>query len=257
MATPKVHSKSLATLLETVGQKVEQFTATLDQVSADIRAVEKWLQASGIRVRVEHVYRTEEDADEEAVKAYLKALDYPGAEEPEPVPAWRHTYALAWAPESENNEWRILHISRRSEGTSPGDQWSEPHVVASRPLIETPVPVRLGIGHALERLIEEIASMVPDDAYGQERLIEGDLHTYDNSRPESGTGPWRVRFQTGKNIESTTAQRVYETWTDVLDAVARLTDAAFENLTKHLNGYSFTLQGLKVPIRVLRELKLM
>jgi hypothetical protein len=255
MTIPQVHSNALSNLLGTVGHKIEQFTATLDNVSDDIRAIERWLQASGIRVRVEHVYRTEEQSDETAVRAYLKALDYRPAEELQPVSARRHTYALAWAAQADERQWRILHSTYHAEGTLGVEhRWSEPQVVESRPLIETPAPVRLGIGNALEKLVEALASMVPD-VYGQETLIEGDLSVSDTSIPESATGPWRAYFQTGPEMESITGSRLYREWNDVLAALRTILgdDVSLEGFVQ---GRSFCFH-LQAPVRVLRELKLM
>jgi hypothetical protein len=239
MATPKPNSPSLAHTLSTVGARVEQFTQTLDAISEDIKSIEKWLQDSGVRIQVEVEY----------------SWTIPSGLSGEVTRVESTVRSLAWAPSSEGKVWRIQWIEYVDHGFWDGQEVHrlERQAKAHRPLIETPAAIRLSLDETLARLVEEIASQIP--AYTQETLIEGDLDAYDSSRPESGTGPWRVRFQTGPNIESTTGQRVYETWTDVLAAVARLTDASPEDL--HLNGYSFTLRRLKVPVRVLRELKLM
>jgi hypothetical protein len=262
MAIPKVHSTALSNILASVGQRVEQFTETLDHVSDDIRAVEKWLQASGIRVRIEHVYRTDEEFDDDAVKAYGAALDrHPPPDELEPPPAWKVSHALAWTPEPDDRQWRILYISRRAEGKLGGSDWTDPQLLVSRPLIETPASVRLGIGNALEKLIEGIASMVPE-SYGQETLIEGELHVSDKSHPGTETGPWagpwKVYFHKGRStrgevLEAISGYHSYNTWTEVLELVQCLLgpEASLEKLPR-----SFSLE-LKVPVRVLRELKLM
>lgn len=262
MAIPKVHSTALSNLLASVGHRVEQFTETLDHVSDDIRAVEQWLQASGIRVRVEHVYRTDHEFDDEAVKAYSAALDRrPPPDELEPPPAWLVSHALAWTPESNDRQWRILYISRRADGKLGGADWTDPQLLVSRPLIETPATVRLGIGNALEKLIEEIASMVPE-SYGQETLIEGELHVDDKSDPGTETGPWagpwtayfhKGSSRRGQHLESVSGYRRYDTWPEVLELVQRLIgpEASLDELPR-----SFALD-VKVPVRVLRELKLM
>jgi hypothetical protein len=249
MATPKVNSPSLAYALDSFGGKVENFTATLDAISEDIRSIEKWLLESGVRVEVETVYRNSEYVDDPAAAG--SGIDIAG-----PFHGRRDISALAWAPSDEGKPWRLLHRQTVHEGTwEEGDWWwnETPLSVDSRPLIETPAATRLGLGDALAKLVEEIGSKVP--AYREEILIEGDLRITDQSIPESGLGPWRVYFQTGREPESITGQRKYHEWADVADVVHRLVEA--EIPPEHLAGHSLMFKRLKVSVRALRELKLM
>jgi hypothetical protein len=245
MATPKVNSPSLAHALESFGGRVEQFTETLDAISEDIKSVEKWLQGSGVRVEVEIVYRDKEYVTDPAPN---------GADIGGPYRGRRDIFALAWGPVTEGRTWRLLHCQRVHFGTWEEGDWawdeSGPELVDARPVIETPAAIRLGLGDALAKLVEEIGAKVP--AYMQETLIEGDLHVFDSSRPESGSGPWFVYFQTGPNEESMGGRRRLDTWDEVLDLLARLTGADAPPANLDRRSYIFRL---KPPVHVLRELK--
>jgi hypothetical protein len=252
MTTPKVNSPSLAQTLKSIGSRVEGYTETLDAISEDIKSVERWLKDSGVRLEVEIVYRNRESVTDPAASVGVGSIDIAG-----PWRGRRDTAAVAWGPTDSGNAWRLLHRVRAGEGIWEEGEWCwdnpEPELLDARPLIETTAQIRLGLGDALEKLVKAIASVIP--VYTQETLIEGDLNVIDQSIPESGTGPWRVYFQLGPKVESITGQRVYRSWNEVLDTVQRLVgpDIPPERLT----GHSLMFERLKVPVRVLRELKLM
>ena len=250
LATASVSLAILALITarsHTVANRVERFTETLDAISEDIKAVEKWLQDSGVRVEAELIYHD---------SAYVTDPAPSGIDIGGPFRGRRDTSALAWGPVAEGRAWRLFYRERVQRGTWEEGDWawdeSGPELIDARPLIETPASTRLSLGDSLAKLVEEIASKIP--VYTQETLIEGDLHVSDRSFPESGTGPWFVYFQTGPDIESVTGQRLYDTWNEVLDALARLSgEEPSDSLEPH--GYVFT--KLKTPVRILRELKLM
>lgn len=259
MTTPKVNSPSLAQTLKSIGSRVEQYIETLDAISEDIKSVERWLKDSGVRLEVEIVYRESEEVTDPSAATAMR-LHIAG-----PFRGRRDTAAVAWGPtDSSGNAWRLLHRVRTGEGVWEEGEWAwdspEPELVDARPLIETTAQIRLGLGDALEKLIEAIASMVPE-SYGQETLIKGELHVSDKSSPGTTgpfAGPWTVYFHKGDSargqvLEAISGYRRYDTWTEVLDLVQRLSgpETSLEELPR-----SFSLD-LKVPVRVLRELKLM
>src|SRR5215469_8335030 len=59
----KVNSELLTEALEAAGPKINNFTSTLDAISADIRTLEKWLLQSGVRLEISELIEKESDPD--------------------------------------------------------------------------------------------------------------------------------------------------------------------------------------------------
>jgi hypothetical protein len=142
MKAINVNSDLLAQALETAGPKITGLTSTLDGISADIRMVEKWLLESAVRFEVSELIE-EEDVDGSS----------------------RHE--LVWYGGKDGKTWRLYYrhswsIRRVDESpyADPQPWWDTGR--DERPLIETPVAVRLKSDEPLSRLIKAIAARIPE-----------------------------------------------------------------------------------------------
>ncbi len=147
MLTPKINSDLLAQALETAGPKINTLTSTLDGISADIRAVERWLLESGVRFEVSELIEKESD---------------PGGE----GYGYNHRY-LVWYGGKDGKTWRIYYrdnwefLNSQEDGDGELYQWMSTGC-NERPLIETEVAVRLKSVGPLARLVSAIASRIPE-----------------------------------------------------------------------------------------------
>jgi hypothetical protein len=131
MAIPKVNSAALAQAVEAAGPKISGFTSTLDDLSQDIRKLERMLLESGFRLRV--------------------AVRFPD-----------NSHAgVEW--NDHNQKWRIYYWAWEFFGMSlgPDNEFVE-QAFDRRPLIETPIEIRLRAVEPLAQLIREIGSRIPD-----------------------------------------------------------------------------------------------
>lgn len=163
---PEVRHPSLKHSVARTAQKIEGFTVTLDGISQDIKAIEKWLQDCQVRVEVEAVYYTsplQTDRPED--------LDSRG------VPVVRVMRALAWAETPDAKAWRLQfreYVARGAMSLENGEFLNPPELVQSRPLIETPAAVRMQAVEGIGMLLEKIAEVVPDRE--PQTILEGNLH---------------------------------------------------------------------------------
>jgi hypothetical protein len=143
---PKVNSPRLASVLETAGPKIDSFTTTLDAISEDIRMMEQWILKSGIRFEMKVLCNT-------GGPFLIDAEDA--------TDVWLSHSGLSWSCADDGKTWRI-HFE---ENLASKD--NNMPTLRRRPLIETPVPVRLQIETALANLIKEIADCIPSErVYG-------------------------------------------------------------------------------------------
>jgi hypothetical protein len=250
MALQKVNSASLAHALDAAASRVKRFTETLDAISDDIKTVEKWLQQSGARVEVEVAYYDNGyyiDGDDGMSPTTAMDLGT--------FPVRGETRKITWGPSPDGKTWRIMHHEFQHRGWfDEGDvNWTKTETVDVRPLIETPMAIRLALGDALAKLVEEIACKIPD--YIEQTAISGDLSISDLSQRDDGPGPWCVSFRPGPGVESITGQQVFDRWGDVHSTVSKLVGT--DTQLKDLAPGSYGFQRLKVPVKLLREMKLM
>jgi len=137
MTTPKVNSDLLAQALETAGPKITGLTSTLDGISADIRMVEKWLLESGFRFEVSELI------EEEDVSGFSR-------------------HELAWYGAEDGKKWRLYYRHSWEVRQAEEAIWWWDNGRDERPLIETPVAVRLKSVEPLSRLIKAIAARIPE-----------------------------------------------------------------------------------------------
>lgn len=157
---PEVSDPQLRAALDAVGEHIENYTENLDFVSKDIKGVEQYLSASGIRtgahVKLGH---TEEftDGDYDMLRNYSGGIH-------------RDVENIEWAPADEREErWRLMYVKFRRFGEveiCEGIAIAGPtytgftETLDRRPLIEAPLEVRLQGHRLLPRLVREIASRV-------------------------------------------------------------------------------------------------
>lgn len=147
MLTPKVNSDLLTQALETAGPRINTLTSTLDGISADIRAVERWLLESGVRFEVSEFIEKESCPDDDAHGDSYRYLVWYGGESGK---TWRIYYRVKWE----------IHRTKQV-GYDDWQQWWDIGQ-DERPLIETQVAVRLKCVDPLARLVNAIAARIPE-----------------------------------------------------------------------------------------------
>lgn len=128
---PKFNSKLLQESFNKVSPDIDGHLQNLDAISADIKALEAYLEKSGFRFRAEYelpgdgVYRE-----------------------------W-----LYWAEEAKSGRWRIM-LNGAWDPEACDCAMITPGEGEYRPLIETSGPKRLFCYDHLPKFLEEVASMV-------------------------------------------------------------------------------------------------
>lgn len=147
MLTPQVNSDLLAQALETAGPKINMLTSTLDGISADIRAVERWLLEVGVRFEVSEFIEKESCPDDVGCGESYRYLVWYGGESEK---SWRIYYRDKWA----------IHRTER-DNNDELYQWMDAGQ-DERPLIETQISVRLKCDGPLARLVSAVAARIPE-----------------------------------------------------------------------------------------------
>jgi hypothetical protein len=133
---------------------LEQRIQKLDKISNDIRQLERYLEESGVRERIEHKF-----SGGACCVGDLEALKEFGENPAEEVCEY-----LVWEKSDNPDRWRLTYVKTRRDGWFSDcipDGFSfedEPKKVDHRPLIETPAEVRLRAGEALPELFAAIAN---------------------------------------------------------------------------------------------------
>jgi hypothetical protein len=169
---PNVSDPDLRAALERVGPHIENYQQNLDLISTDIKAIERYLTVSGVRlsegVNIGYT-ETFTDGDDDATGNYSRGIA-------------RDVERIEWGPVDEHGDrWRLLYaIVRRlgevEEGVTPsyapidlreriatvfgptftgGAEYLE-----RKPLIETPVAVRLKAHKNLAKLVSKLGTLV-------------------------------------------------------------------------------------------------
>jgi hypothetical protein len=175
MNLPDFQHPSLKRTVARTAPRIEAFTATLDRVSQDIRAAEKWLRDHQVRIEAEAVYHTSSLQTER-----------PDALESGTAPVTQVTRAVGWAETLDGKAWRLQFREYHAEGVvhlEHGVALDPPRLAHSRPLIETPAAIRLEAVDTLPRLLEKIAAAIPGETAGATAavpepglVVEGTLH---------------------------------------------------------------------------------
>lgn len=129
---------------------LDQRLDKLNRISHDIKELERHLEASSVRERIEHRFGgSASGVGSEA--EFVAACEAGGG------PAERIDEYITW--EMNGERWRVMYLKTRQEGFL--DEVvprlflfeGEPQVVDHRPLIETPAEVRLRAGDALSDFV--------------------------------------------------------------------------------------------------------
>jgi hypothetical protein len=158
---PKVSDPKLKSALDRVGPEIENYHANLDAISNDIKSIEQYLTASGVRmaarVRIGGTNGALTDGDIDVMGNYSGGI-YEDAE------------SIEWAPvNGDDDRWRLMWVLVRNHGelelceniAIAGPTYNGPSERLERkPLIETSVAVRLRAHKHLAALVEEVGKMV-------------------------------------------------------------------------------------------------
>lgn len=113
---------ALAEVIQRSAKRVSRFQKVLDETSADIRNLEKWLQQNNISAELEVRLKDE------------------------------HNASLVW--NKEDDGWRLRYSYYTAD--EHGIEYEE-----SKPLIETPVKTRLQCRRHLATIVDQLDSMIP------------------------------------------------------------------------------------------------
>lgn len=157
---PEVTDPHLRSTLDRVGHHIENYQQNLDTVSADIKAIENYLTASGIRVLafvvIGFLEGLPDDQKEDA------AGNYSG-------PIHRDVERIEWSAIDDTDRWRLNYFKFRRFGEVDvvekiaicGPNYQGPVLALERkPLIETTVEVRLLAHPKLADLVSAVAKRV-------------------------------------------------------------------------------------------------
>ncbi len=120
------NDRALDQVIRSSASKFANFQRYLNNLSSDIKSLEKWLQACSVCVTASVEIESEEN---------------------------HHDY-LTWS--SKNGDWRLLYETPCSDFGN-----NEDYQFDSTPLIETPISIRLRCASALPILVTKLASMLP------------------------------------------------------------------------------------------------
>jgi hypothetical protein len=120
------NDKALDQAVRSSASKFANFQQYLNNLSSDIKSLEKWFQACSVCVLASVYVESGEDQKDR----------------------------LSWS--AKHGDWRILY-----ETPSPDYGRDHEYEYDSIPLIETPIATRLRCASALPALVKELASMLP------------------------------------------------------------------------------------------------
>jgi hypothetical protein len=155
--TPPINNPILRDAIAEAAPRVNGYTDTLNNISDDIKNVEKWLDSSGVRVTVQvtlHESEVNETPQVLSLAGDSEVTDYSQTVE-----------TVEWAPMADGR-WRLLlreacHKWTALEliGVTSDTKITERQC---RPLIEAPASVRLRVLPALAELVKAVAARVPE-----------------------------------------------------------------------------------------------
>jgi hypothetical protein len=151
------HDPRLQAAIDEVGADIQGLAAGLDRISEDIRRLESLLQRAQIPFAVEHRFET---GSLEPTEPLFSMENYGGE-------ATRTDEFVSWARVEPSGRWRLMYRREKltftlqivegmllEEPVPIGEPETEEH----RPIIETPVQIRLRAHRALADLVRTIAA---------------------------------------------------------------------------------------------------
>jgi hypothetical protein len=158
-ARPKFSNPRLQQVFDEAAPRLEGFQAQLNRISEDIKSLEKYLEASGVRLELSVRFETSEtvlDDPPDVTGNYCGAIHQDAA-------------YVEWAPSEPGGRWRVMYKKVRSHGEIDlceeiiigGPTFNrDSEVLDLRPLIETPAATRLGAYKALPDLLKKVAETI-------------------------------------------------------------------------------------------------
>jgi hypothetical protein len=157
---PQVSDPALQAALDEAGPNIENYHANLDGVSSDIKSVEQYLASSGVRMQAE-VRLPGKGIELEDEMDVLE--NYSGR-------IWQDEETIRWAVDPKNpDRWRVIWTCRRKWGelelcenvAIAGPTFNGPvEPLDEKPLLETPVAVRIRAHKQLGKLVCEVGKSV-------------------------------------------------------------------------------------------------
>jgi hypothetical protein len=129
MNEPRFSNPSLQETFQKVSPAFDSYLERIDQISADIKELEKYLHAQGVVLEFRHV-----------VNEASKDGGYVGSE------------ALLWKHDNTSDKWRLFY-----EHTSWDEKTDTESTVEEKPLIETKAEIRRRTAHALPDFLKKLA----------------------------------------------------------------------------------------------------
>lgn len=130
---PKFNSPQLQKAFELASPHLDSHLVNLDEISEDIKNLEKYLQQIGVRMEVR----------------YTHVQDGPSYE------------SLVWGEDPQSKRWRIMHeVAWDREALDAMMLYVSDTSTRVRPLIEMPVADRIAGARALPILLERITAAV-------------------------------------------------------------------------------------------------
>src|SRR5260370_571963 len=149
----KFSDERLHRAVDDAAAALDQRLAKLNQVSGDIKALEKHLEASGVRDRIEFKF----GGGSYAIGDPAEAQETGGG------PAEEVIESIVWEQVATHDRWRIMYLKTQRDGcwdeVIPGlfSFDGEPKVTDHRPLIESPAEVRLRVAESHPDFVTAIA----------------------------------------------------------------------------------------------------
>jgi hypothetical protein len=158
---PEVSDGALRAALDRVGPHIENYNATLDAISKDIKAVEQYLLSSGVRLNAYvEIGRN---------KGFPEGEGWDGSDNYS-GPIYCDVENIEWAPSDDSGErWRIMYAKFRWHGEMEiyerivfhESTFNGPNETLEwKPLIETPVAIRLQGHKHLAELVTNVGKLV-------------------------------------------------------------------------------------------------
>jgi hypothetical protein len=157
---PTFSDPELQKTLEHVAPRIDTFQASLDALSEDIKSLEKYLDASSVRMEFARIFDGSSvitDEPEDVMGNYSGGIH-------------QDSESVEWAADKTSGRWRLLYKRERAHGELElceniaicGPTFNGPtEVLELKPLIETPLTVRLRARKVLPMLLEDVAVAFP------------------------------------------------------------------------------------------------
>lgn len=158
---PEFSDPKLQEVANKVGGRIFDFQKNLDNITSNIKTVEKWLQDSGFCFNFDYPMTVRYDNLPD--HATWDAIRNTGVKD-------KITESLFWGKDGQSGKWRLLHQITRQvefddyENTDIQDtSILKPAVIEQKPLVETSTQVRLQSSKILPKFLDAISAQSVDE----------------------------------------------------------------------------------------------